>query len=87
MEFKLASRLNTGKFWWISECKLRIFFSFHCPIGSNQDSSRALYEDKLDKMVKYVPWYQNWSTLSLLGLLVLAAGKVSKTSFKKVNSL
>ena len=39
-----------------------------------------MYEDKLQKIVVIVPWYKNSTVLMLLGLLVLAAGKLISNS-------
>ena len=54
----------------------QIKYSFNCPLKSDQDDSRPMYEDKLQKIVVTVPWYKNSTVLMLLGLLVLAAGKL-----------
>ena len=50
-------------------------YSFHCPLPSYHDDTRALYEDKTDKTVKPMQWYENTTILSLLALLLLATGK------------
>lgn len=50
-------------------------YSFHCPLPSTHDDTRALYEDKTDKTVKQLAWYENTTILSLLGLLLLAIGE------------